>query len=113
MIYYPLSTNIGGWNSWKNLDIVHLIYAVLATLTGTTADQFTRLIRFVSDRPGHDRRYAVDATKIQQELGWYPTEIFETGIRKTVAWYRNKFEELRFKGVRVKRLRVKDRLYFV
>jgi len=90
--------NIGAWNTLKNLDIVHLICAVLATLTGQTADQFTRLIRLVADRPGHDWRYAINATKIQKELGWYPAETFETGIRKTVAWYFNKFSALRMNG---------------
>jgi dTDP-glucose 4,6-dehydratase len=82
--------NIGGQNRWKNLDIVHLLCAVLAELTGKTVDQFTRLICFVPDRPGHDWRYALEATKRQQELGWYPTGTFKTGIHKTVAWYLNK-----------------------
>jgi dTDP-glucose 4,6-dehydratase len=79
--------NIGGCNSWKNLDIVHYICTILAELTGNPAETFTRLIRFVPDRPGHDWRYAVDAAKIRCELGWSPMETFETGLRKTVQWY--------------------------
>ncbi len=79
--------NIGGENNWKNLDLVHLICKVLAELTGRSAQTFTRLIHFVTDRPGHDWRYAIDTTKLRDELGWSPSETFETGIRKTAAWY--------------------------
>jgi len=81
------SYNIGGSNGWKNLDIVHLICAVLAELTGQPVEQFTRLIHFVPDRPGHDWRYAINATKMRNEVGWSPAEPFEKGIRKTVEWY--------------------------
>ncbi|CAM8623520.1 RfbB dTDP-D-glucose 4,6-dehydratase [Burkholderiales bacterium] len=83
--------NIGGWNERPNLEIVKTICAVLDELSPTTAKaaggQHERLLHFVKDRPGHDRRYAIDATKIHQTLGWKPSETFETGIRKTVAWY--------------------------
>jgi dTDP-glucose 4,6-dehydratase len=79
--------NIGGDNNWTNLDVVHLICDVLASLTGRSVQTFTRLIHFVTDRPGHDWRYAIDATKLRQELDWSPTETFETGMHKTVVWY--------------------------
>lgn len=80
--------NIGGWNEMTNLDVVHTICAILDVKRprsdgGRYADQIT----FVTDRPGHDRRYAVDARKIERELGWRPEESFETGIQKTVDWY--------------------------
>lgn len=80
--------NIGGWNEKKNLEIVETICAILDELCG--ADPVVphrRLITFVKDRPGHDRRYAMDAHKIEQELGWKPQETFESGIRKTIQWY--------------------------
>jgi dTDP-glucose 4,6-dehydratase len=83
--------NIGGCNDWKNLDVVYGICQHLADLTGEPADTFSRLIRFVADRPGHDWRYAIDVTRMQDELGWHPTETFETGIRKTIAWYVAKY----------------------
>lgn len=79
--------NIGGDNNWNNLAVVHLICEVLAELTGRSVDTFSHLIHFVTDRPGHDWRYAIDTTKLRRELGWSPTETFETGIRKTAAWY--------------------------
>ena len=80
--------NIGGWNEKKNLEIVETICAILDELCGTDpVVPHRQLITFVKDRPGHDRRYAMDARKIEQELGWRPRETFETGIRKTVQWY--------------------------
>ena len=79
--------NIGGWNEKTNLDIVHTICALLDELRPDPAGSYRRLITHVTDRPGHDRRYAIDARKIERELGWRPTETFETGIRKTVQWY--------------------------
>jgi len=79
--------NVGGWNEKTNLEIVHTICALLDELQPDPAGSYRRLITHVTDRPGHDRRYAIDARKIERELGWRPTETFETGIRKTVQWY--------------------------
>ena len=79
--------NIGGWNEMPNRDIVHRVCALLDELRPSGEGPYTRLITFVKDRPGHDRRYAIDAGKIERELGWRPAETFETGIRKTVQWY--------------------------
>ena len=80
--------NIGGWNEMPNLAIVHRVCALLDELRPRAdAKPYAAQISFVSDRPGHDRRYAIDARKIEQELGWKPAETFETGIRKTVQWY--------------------------
>jgi len=79
--------NIGGCNNWNNLAIVKLLCATLEEAMDEKAAQFTRLISFVKDRPGHDWRYAIDSSKIQQELHWQPSETFESGIRKTVKWY--------------------------
>ena len=79
--------NIGGWNEKTNYDIVQTICALLDELRPSGDGPYTRLINHVKDRPGHDRRYAIDARKIERELGWRPAETFETGIRKTVRWY--------------------------
>jgi len=79
--------NIGGWNEMPNLDIVHRVCGLLDEFQPSAEGPATRLITYVKDRPGHDRRYAIDATKIHRELGWKPAETFETGIRKTVKWY--------------------------
>lgn len=79
--------NVGGWNEMPNLEIVHAICDLLDELHPAEAGSYQQLIRFVADRPGHDRRYAIDARKIERELGWKPTETFESGIRKTVQWY--------------------------
>ena len=80
--------NVGGWNEKANLEVVKTICAILDELRprpngGSYAEQ----IRFVTDRPGHDRRYAIDASKLERELGWKPAETFATGIRKTIEWY--------------------------
>ena len=83
--------NIGGGQDWKNLDVVHLICQVLADLTGRPVEPYTRLIHFVTDRPGHDWRYAISSTKLQNELHWAPVESLETGLRKTAAWYLEKY----------------------
>ena len=80
--------NIGGRNEIKNLDVVNTICSVLDELCpNDVVVPHHNLIKFVTDRPGHDRRYAIDATKIEAELGWKPRETFETGIRKTIQWY--------------------------
>jgi dTDP-glucose 4,6-dehydratase len=80
--------NIGGWNEKANLDIVHTICTLLDELSPRTDGQsYKQQITHVADRPGHDRRYSIDARKIEQVLGWKPAETFETGIRKTVTWY--------------------------
>jgi dTDP-glucose 4,6-dehydratase len=79
--------NIGGWNEMPNLAIVRIICGLLDELRPNTAGPYEQLITFVKDRPGHDRRYAIDARKIENELGWRPAETFDTGIRKTVQWY--------------------------
>lgn len=79
--------NIGGWNEMPNLDIVHTICALLDTMQPDPAGAYARLITYVQDRPGHDRRYAIDATKMARELGWRPAETFASGIAKTVRWY--------------------------
>ncbi len=78
--------NIGGWNEKANLDVVHTLCTLLDELAPKTGS-YREQISFVADRPGHDRRYAIDARKIERELGWRPAETFETGLRKTVQWY--------------------------
>ncbi|MCR5885724.1 dTDP-glucose 4,6-dehydratase [Rhizobacter sp. J219] len=79
--------NIGGWNEKPNIEIVKTICALLDELRPDSAGSYARHITYVTDRPGHDRRYAIDARKLERELGWKPAETFETGIRKTVQWY--------------------------
>jgi dTDP-glucose 4,6-dehydratase len=79
--------NIGGWNEKPNIDIVRTICTLLDEMRPDAAGSYSRLISYVADRPGHDRRYAIDARKLERELGWKPAETFETGIRKTVRWY--------------------------
>jgi dTDP-glucose 4,6-dehydratase len=79
--------NVGGWNEKPNLEIVKTVCALLDTLRPAAEGPYARLITYVKDRPGHDRRYAIDARKIERELGWRPAETFDTGIRKTVQWY--------------------------
>ncbi len=79
--------NIGGWNELTNLEIVTTICGLLDELRPDPAGNYARLITYVKDRPGHDRRYAIDARKIERDLGWRPAETFDSGIRKTVAWY--------------------------
>ncbi|KAF0812330.1 dTDP-glucose 4,6-dehydratase [Andreprevotia sp. IGB-42] len=80
--------NVGGWNEKPNLDVVHTICTLLDELQPRSdGNAYSAQITFVQDRPGHDRRYAIDARKLERELGWKPAETFESGIRKTVAWY--------------------------
>ena len=80
--------NVGGWNEKPNLEVVNTLCAILDEL-GPRADgkPYAEQITYVKDRPGHDRRYAIDASKIERELGWRPAETFDSGIRKTVCWY--------------------------
>ncbi|RMI00366.1 dTDP-glucose 4,6-dehydratase [Stutzerimonas nitrititolerans] len=99
--------NIGGHNEKQNIEVVHTLCDILDELSPATAgmdgtlpvgadlsaiSSYRQLITYVQDRPGHDLRYAIDASKIQRELGWTPVETFETGIRKTVEWYLNNLE---------------------
>ena len=80
--------NVGGWNEKANLDVVHVLCGILDELSPRADGRsYKEQITFVKDRPGHDRRYAIDARKLERELGWKPAETFETGIRKTVEWY--------------------------
>ncbi|MDY0743844.1 dTDP-glucose 4,6-dehydratase [Paucibacter sp. R3-3] len=79
--------NVGGWNEMTNLEIVNTVCELLDELRPDATGSYKRLITYVKDRPGHDRRYAIDARKIERELGWRPAETFATGIRKTVQWY--------------------------
>ncbi|MBC7804200.1 MAG: dTDP-glucose 4,6-dehydratase, partial [Candidatus Parcubacteria bacterium] len=82
--------NIGGHNEKTNLDVVQVLCEMLDSARPRKSGRHADLIRLVKDRPGHDRRYAIDATKIERELGWRPQEDFESGMRKTVAWYLEK-----------------------
>ncbi|MBK6295661.1 MAG: dTDP-glucose 4,6-dehydratase [Rhodoferax sp.] len=80
--------NVGGWNEKPNIEIVRTVCALLDELSPRADGQrYDQQITYVADRPGHDRRYAIDASKLERELGWRPAETFETGIRKTVQWY--------------------------
>jgi dTDP-glucose 4,6-dehydratase len=79
--------NIGGFNEWKNIDIVHLLCGIMDKKLGRSPGESAKLISFVKDRPGHDMRYAIDATKLNKELGWKPSLQFEEGLEKTVDWY--------------------------
>jgi dTDP-glucose 4,6-dehydratase len=80
--------NVGGWNEKPNLDVVKTICSILdKRKPRTDGASYASQITFVTDRPGHDRRYAIDASKIEREIGWKPAETFESGIQKTVDWY--------------------------
>jgi dTDP-glucose 4,6-dehydratase len=79
--------NVGGWNEKPNIEIVQTICALLDEMSPREQGPYASLITHVTDRPGHDRRYAIDARKVHRELGWRPSESFESGIRKTVQWY--------------------------
>ena len=80
--------NVGGWNEKPNIEIVHTVCALLGELRPRADGRsYKEQISFVTDRPGHDRRYAIDARKLERELGWKPAETFDSGIRKTVEWY--------------------------
>ena len=79
--------NIGGFNEWKNIDIIKVIIRTVDRLLGRREGEDMDLITYVTDRLGHDARYAIDSTKLQKELGWEPLYQFEEGIEKTVKWY--------------------------
>ena len=84
--------NIGGFNEWKNIDIIKVLIRTTDRLLGRPEGADDDLITFVTDRKGHDLRYAIDSTKLKQELGWEPSLQFEEGIEKTVQWYLNNQE---------------------
>lgn len=79
--------NIGGWNEWKNIDLVRVLCKLMDEKLGRESGDSESLITFVKDRPGHDKRYAIDASKIQKELGWKPSVTFEQGLAATIDWY--------------------------
>lgn len=79
--------NIGGFNEWKNIDVVKLLCQLMDVRLGRQQGESEKLITFVKDRPGHDRRYAIDATRINKELGWTPSVTFEEGLAQTIDWY--------------------------
>jgi len=102
------SYNVGGNNEWRNIDVVHAICDLMNEFSPSSGG-YRDLITYVTDRPGHDLRYAIDSQKIQRELGWRPQEQFETGLRKTVKWYldnRNWWEAVRSGSYRGERLGV-------
>jgi dTDP-glucose 4,6-dehydratase len=79
--------NIGGETEWENIRLVEELCRIYAELTGAPLLEITSLISYVKDRPGHDRRYAIDCSKLKKELGWTPSVDFSNGLRKTVTWY--------------------------
>lgn len=81
------SYNVGGFNEWKNIDLVHLLCGIMDKKLGRADGESAKLITYVTDRPGHDLRYAIDATKLNKELGWSPSLQFAEGLEKTVDWY--------------------------
>lgn len=86
--------NIGGHNEWKNIDLIHLLCKIMDKKLNRTEGTSEKLITFITDRPGHDLRYAIDAGKIERELGWKPSVTFEQGLEQTVDWYLNNKEWL-------------------
>jgi dTDP-glucose 4,6-dehydratase len=79
--------NVGGFNEWKNIDLIHLLCKIMDQKLGRPEGTSAQLITYVKDRAGHDLRYAIDATKLNKELGWEPSLQFEEGLTKTVDWY--------------------------
>lgn len=79
--------NIGGFNEWQNIDLIKLLCELMDVKLGRSTGSSAKLITYIKDRPGHDKRYAIDATKINKELGWKPSVTFEEGLSKTVDWY--------------------------
>ena len=86
--------NIGGFNEWQNIDLIHVLCQIMDKKLNRTAGSTAELITYVTDRPGHDLRYAIDASKINSELGWKPSVTFEEGLEKTIDWYLNNTEWL-------------------
>ena len=86
--------NIGGHNEWKNIDLIELLCDVMDDKLGREQGSSRKLITYIKDRPGHDRRYAIDASKIEDELGWKPSLTFQEGLVKTVEWYLSQEEWL-------------------
>jgi dTDP-glucose 4,6-dehydratase len=89
------SYNVGGFNEWRNIDLVKLLCKLMDEKLGRKAGESEALITYVKDRPGHDRRYAIDATKINKELGWKPSVTFEEGLSETIDWYLENTEWLK------------------
>jgi dTDP-glucose 4,6-dehydratase len=87
--------NIGGFNEWQNIELVKLLIKIVDQKLGRPEGESTKLITYVKDRPGHDKRYAIDATKIKNELGWTPSVTFEEGLEKTIEWYLENTEWLK------------------
>ena len=87
--------NIGGFNEWKNIDLVKLLCKLMDEKLGRTKGSSEQLITYIKDRPGHDRRYAIDASKINRELGWKPSVTFEEGLSQTIDWYLQNTEWLK------------------
>lgn len=87
--------NIGGWNEKPNIEIVQTICDLVDEMSPRSAPSRRELITYVKDRPGHDRRYAMNAEKIERQLGWKPKETLETGLRRTVRWYLENSEWVR------------------
>ena len=87
--------NIGGFNEWRNIDLIKVIIATVDRLLGNAEGTSLSLISYVTDRPGHDLRYAIDSTKLKEELGWEPSLQFEEGIERTVRWYLDNEEWMR------------------
>jgi dTDP-glucose 4,6-dehydratase len=87
--------NIGGFNEWKNIDLVHLLCAIMDRKLQREPGASAKLITYVKDRAGHDLRYAIDATKLNTELGWKPSLQFEEGLERTVDWYLSNQEWIR------------------
>src|SRR5690606_25747764 len=81
--------NIGGFNEWQNIDLVKLLCKLMDEKLNRVKGSSEKLITYVKDRPGHDKRYAIDASKINQKLGWEPSVTFEEGLGKTIDWYLN------------------------
>ncbi|MFZ1535386.1 MAG: GDP-mannose 4,6-dehydratase, partial [Chitinophagaceae bacterium] len=87
--------NIGGFNEWKNIDLVKLLCKLMDEKLGNVMGTSEQLITYIKDRPGHDRRYAIDASKINKELGWKPSVTFEEGLAQTIDWYLENTEWLK------------------